>query len=276
MSAARPIVFFTDYGLEDEFVGVCHAVMVDISPQSTVIDLTHGIRPQDVLGGALILSRAVRALPPDAVIIGVVDPGVGTQRRSVAVETRDESRLMVGPDNGLLSLGWAKDGGVNRAFEITSPKVLRQPVSATFHGRDVFAPAAAHLADGLPIQDLGPSVEAGSLVALTMPEPVVREGRIDCQVLSSDRFGNVRLSAGATDLREASMDNVRSIRVGSKGMSVSVHRARTFGEIPEGEPALIVDSVGGLGIVVNRGNAAEALGLAPGELVTLQREEAVA
>lgn len=276
MPAPRPIAFLSDYGLEDEFVGVCHAVMAQISPGSAIIDLTHAVPPQNVLAGALILSRAVRSLPPEAVIVAVVDPGVGTIRRSVAVETRADNRLLVGPDNGLLSLAWVEDKGVNRAIEITSPKVLRRPVSATFHGRDIFAPAAAHLATGLPIEELGPSIEPESLIALSIPEPVVRRGRIDCQVLSSDRFGNVRLSARAPDLELAGMEATPSVELQSKGEVMSALRARTFGDVPEGELALIVDSVGGVGIVVNRGNAAEKLGVSIGDPVTLRVAEAVA
>ncbi len=274
MSPARSIAFLSDYGLEDEFVGVCHAVMAGISPESTIVDLSHLVAPQDVLAGALILSRAVRSLPPEAVIVAVVDPGVGTVRRSVAVETRGYGRLLVGPDNGLLSLAWAEDEGVGRAVEITSPNVLREPVSATFHGRDIFAPAAAHLAAGVPLEELGPSVELDSLVALSIPEPVVRDGRIDCQVLSSDRFGNIRLSARAVDLESAGMEAISSIEVGSKGHAVSAQRARTFGEVGESELAVIVDSVGGVGLVINQGNAAERLGLSVGDVVTLRRGEA--
>ncbi|HEX2267426.1 MAG TPA: SAM-dependent chlorinase/fluorinase, partial [Actinomycetota bacterium] len=146
MSPPRPIAFLSDYGLEDEFVGVCHAVMAQISPESTIVDLSHLVPPQDVFAGALILSRAIRSLPPATVIVAVVDPGVGTVRRSIAVETRTDGRLLVGPDNGLLSIAWAEDEGITRAVEITAPNVLRQPVPATFHGRDIFAPAAAHLA----------------------------------------------------------------------------------------------------------------------------------
>ena len=276
MSPARSIAFLSDYGLEDEFVGVCHAVMAQISPGSTIIDLSHLVPPQDVLAGALMLSRAVRSLPPEAVVVAVVDPGVGTVRRSVAVETRRHGRLLVGPDNGLLSLAWAEDQGISRAVEITATNVLRQPVSATFHGRDIFAPAAAHLAAGLPIDELGSSVDLDSVMTLSVPEPVVREGRIDCQVLSSDRFGNVRLSARHPDLESAGMQDASAIEVRSKGHSLRAQRVRTFGEVAEGELALIVDSVGGLGLVVNKGNAAERLGLSVGDAVTLQRGEAVA
>ncbi|HEX2088438.1 MAG TPA: SAM-dependent chlorinase/fluorinase [Actinomycetota bacterium] len=276
MSPARSIAFLSDYGLEDEFVGVCHAVMAQISPESTIVDLSHLVPPQDVLAGALILSRAIRSLPPATVIVAVVDPGVGTVRRSIAVETRTDGRLLVGPDNGLLSIAWAEDEGITRAVEITAPNVLRQPVSATFHGRDIFAPAAAHLAAGFAIEELGPSVDLDSLTVLSIPEPVVRDGRIDCQVLSSDRFGNIRLSARAADLETAGVKAASSIEVGSKGDAVSARRVRTFGDVREGELALIVDSVGGLGLVVNKGSAAERLGLRRGDTVTLRGAEAVA
>lgn len=276
MSAARPILFLSDYGLADEFVGVCHAVMASIAPDSTVIDLTHSVPPQDIVAGAIAISRAFPFLPQEAVIVAVVDPGVGTLRRSVAVETATSNRVMVGPDNGLLSLGWAEDGGVGRAVEIASPEVLLEPVSATFHGRDIFAPAAAHLASGLAFDELGPAIDPQSLVSLTIPEPVVREERIDCEVLGFDRFGNVHLSARASDLEAARLKDVPAVSLGAREEATSLRRASTFGDVAEGEFALIVDSAGWLAVVLNRGNAAEALGLARGDLVTLRRGEAVA
>src|SRR5438093_113251 len=182
MLKGRPIVFLSDYGLEDEFVGICHAVIARISSGSPVIDLTHAIPPQDVLRGALVLGRSIRYLPTDAVILAVVDPGVGTPRRPVAVETLQGGQLLVGPDNGLLSLGWAEREGVARAVEIADPKVILDPVSATFHGRDIFAPAAAHLASGVSLPELGPDVDPASLVEMHPPAPGVEAGRIDAEV----------------------------------------------------------------------------------------------
>src|SRR5919198_5551754 len=176
MPKGRPIVFLSDYGLEDEFVGICHAVIARVSPESTVIDLSHAVPPQDVLRGALLLGRSIRYLPADAVVLAVVDPGVGTPRRPVAVETTEGGQLLVGPDNGLLSLAWAERSGVARAVEISQPEVILEPVSATFHGRDIFAPAAAHLASGSDLAALGPDVGPASLAVLEVPVPGVEPG----------------------------------------------------------------------------------------------------
>src|SRR4029450_8204561 len=154
----RPIVFMSDYGLADEFVGICHGVVIRIAPQVRVIDLTHAIPRHDVVIGAMALGRSAPFMPKDAVYLGVVDPGVGSARRPVAVACRSGA-LLVGPDNGVLSMAWATLGGPDQAAEITSERVLLDPVSATFHGRDVFAPAAAHLSIGLPLPDLAPPVD---------------------------------------------------------------------------------------------------------------------
>ena len=273
MAGGRSIVFLSDYGLEDEFVGICHAVMARISPDSAVIDLTHSVPPQDVLRGALVLGRSIRYLPTDAVILAVVDPGVGTARRPVAVETSRGGQLLVGPDNGLLSVAWAERGGVARAVVISSPKVVLEPVSATFHGRDVFAPAAAHLAAGLPLSELGLEVDPASLASVQPPGPGVEEGRIDAEVLSVDRFGNVQLSARLRHLEEAGLAGATRLDVVARGGRTSVRRAATFGEVTEGEFGLIVDSGGWVALVLNRGSAAEALGLAPGDSLAIRSQE---
>lgn len=269
MARGKPIVFLSDYGLEDEFVGICHAVMARISPESNVIDLTHAIPPQDVLRGALVLGRSIRYLPTDAVILAVVDPGVGTPRRPVAVETVHGSQLMVGPDNGLLSQAWEERGGVARAFEIADSGVILEPVSATFHGRDIFAPGAAHLAAGLAAEKLGPEIDADSLVVVSVPTPDVEAGRVNAEVVGVDRFGNVSLSARVEHLEAAGLAGVVRLEVVTRAGATPVRRAGTFGDVSEGEFAIIENSSERLAIVVNRGNAAEALGLAFGDPLTL-------
>jgi S-adenosylmethionine hydrolase len=270
MVSGKPIVFLSDYGLEDEFVGICHAVMARISPGSTVIDLTHAIPPQDVLRGALVLGRSIRYLPIDAVILAVVDPGVGTPRRPVAVETSQGGQLMVGPDNGLLSLAWAERGGVARAFEFAEPAVMLEPVSATFHGRDVFAPGAAHLAAGTSMDELGPEVDPSTLEVLRTPAPEVEAGRVDAEVLGVDRFGNVALSAGVEDLEQAGLARAVRLEAVTRAGATPVRRAATFGDVSEGEFGLIEDSSGRMAVVLNRGNAAEALGLGLGDRLTIR------
>ena len=266
----RPIVFLSDYGLDDDFVGICHAVMARISPRSSVIDLSHAIPPHDVLRGALALHRSLPFLPAEAVVLAVVDPGVGTPRLPVAVETDRHARLLVGPDNGVLSLAWLQEEGVRAAVEITSPSVRLEPVSTTFHGRDIFAPAAAHLAAGMSLASLGPPVDPSSLVALALPRAGVDGDEIAAEVLGVDRFGNVQLSARPDDLRSAGMAELRRLDLVAGGRSTTVGRAATFGEVPEGAFGLIVDSGGWLAVVLNRGNAAESLGLAAGDPVSLE------
>jgi S-adenosylmethionine hydrolase len=269
----RSIVFLSDYGLEDEFVGICHAVIARISPASPVIDLTHAVPPQDVLRGALLLARSIPYLPTDAILLGVVDPGVGTPRKPVAVETAHGGQLLVGPDNGLLSLAWAERGGVGRAVEIAEPKVILEPVSATFHGRDLFAPAAAHLAAGVSLTELGPEVDPGSLAVVHIPVAGVEPRRIDAEVLGVDRFGNIQLSAGLDDLERASLAGTSRLKVVVRGGATPVRFASTFGDVAEGEFGLIVDSAGRLAVVLNRGSAAEALDVAPGDSMGIQAPE---
>ena len=269
--AARPIVFLTDYGLEDEFVGICHAVMARIAPASRVIDLTHAIPPQDVLRGALSLLRASRYLPAEAVVLGVVDPGVGTERRPVAVETSERGRLLVVPDNGLGSLVWRADGGIARAVHVESPDVVLAPVSATFHGRDVFAPAAAHLAGGTPLEALGPELDPSSLIELGLPEAAVEPGQVAAEVLGVDRFGNVETSARGEHLVAAGLAGEPRLGVEAHGVEWEAARARVFAEIPEGRMGVVVDSSGWLAVVLNRGSAAEVLRVVPGDPLSLRR-----
>jgi S-adenosylmethionine hydrolase len=268
---ARPIVFLSDYGLEDEFVGICHAVMVRVSPESRIVDLSHAVPPQDVLRGALTLHRAIHFLPIEAVVVAVVDPGVGTPRRPIAVETVQGSRILVGPDNGVLSLAWAEVGGVAKAVEISSSAVILEPVSRTFHGRDIFSPAAAHLARGTALEELGPSLDPRSLAALPLPKASVEPGEIDAEVLAIDRFGNAQVSARPEDLAAGGMGVLPDVELQAGEWSTKVRRVQTFGEVVEGEFGLIVDSTGWLTVVINRGSAAEALGLKVGDPVTIRR-----
>jgi S-adenosylmethionine hydrolase len=265
----RPVAFLSDFGLDDVFVGVCHGVLARGSPSSRVIDLTHAVPPQDVRRGALLLARAVPYVPDDAVYLAVVDPGVGTSRRPLALVT-GSGAAMVGPDNGLLSMAWAVLGGVSRAAEVTSADVILRPTSATFHGRDVFAPAAAHLAAGGALSDLGPGVDTLSLATLPPPSADVLPGSLRCQAIGVDRFGNVELSAGEVDLRSAALDGAEAFDAEIPAGNVIMARARTFGDVGPGDAALVVDSSGWLTIVVNGGSAAEGFALSVGDPVVLR------
>ncbi|HEX9121958.1 MAG TPA: SAM-dependent chlorinase/fluorinase [Actinomycetota bacterium] len=260
----RPIVFLTDYGLADEFVGVCHGVMARIAPGARVIDLSHHVNRQDVLQGAVTLSRAVRFMPEDAVYLGVVDPGVGSARRPVAVEATSGA-LLVGPDNGLLSMAWAALGGAARATLVASDRVLLHPVSKTFHGRDVFAPAAAHLAAGLPLGELGPELDPDTLAVVDLPGPMVTPRAVGARVTGVDGFGNVQLNATPEELESAGLGD--RIIVGDRILP----RVSAFSDVPHGGPAVIVDSQGFVALVVNHGSAASLFGLVPGSTVMLSR-----
>jgi S-adenosylmethionine hydrolase len=259
----RAIVLVTDYGLQDEFVGVCHGVIARIAPDARVIDLTHAIPRQDVFRGAVVLSRATSYMPTDSVYCAVVDPGVGSERRSIAVATASGD-LLVGPDNGVLSLAWDALGGARAAHELTAPEVQLQPVSRTFHGRDVFAPTAAHLASGTPLHAVGPPMDVTSLRSLELPGPMVAPGAIGARVMGVDGFGNVQLNVTGQHLEDSGIGR----RLVVRGHPVPV--VDIFVDLPEHGLGAIVDSQGYVALIVNRGSAAEALGLSEGSSVVLE------
>lgn len=259
---AKPIVFLTDYGLVDEFVGVCHGVIASIVPEAHVIDLAHQIPRQDVQQGAVTLGRAARFMPHDAVFLAVVDPGVGSDRRPVAVEAVSGA-LLVGPDNGLLSMAWEELGGASRAAEIASDEIMLESVSRTFHGRDIFAPAAAHLAAGMSLEQIGPAVEPRTLRFLEAQGPMVTLGAVGGRVAGIDRFGNVQLNVLPADLEAAGLRG--RLTIGSR----TVPRALAFADVAEGELAAIIDSQGFVALVVNHGSAAQTLHLSVGDPVLL-------
>ena len=264
-------MFCTDYGLEDPFVGMCHGVIARVAPEARVIDLSHGVPAQDVLRGAILLSQSAPFMPRDAVYLAIVDPGVGMARRPAVVEAASGATL-VGPDNGLLSLAFDQLGGAVRAFEITSPDVMLAPVSETFHGRDIFAPTAAHIARGLPPDRVGPPLDVEDLARVALPTPSVSAGSIDCEVLNIDRYGNLELDVRWTDLVESGLEGEPALEARTaRGGAHRVDRVRTFGEVPEGGMAVLMDSLGWLAIVRNRGSAASSLGCAIGDRLTLRR-----
>jgi S-adenosyl-L-methionine hydrolase (adenosine-forming) len=259
----RPIVFCTDYGLRDDFVGVCHGVIARIAPDVHVIDLQHAVPRQDVLRGALVLSRAVPYMPQDAVYCAVVDPGVGSDRRAIAVRAVGGA-LLVGPDNGLLSLAWEALGGAEASFQISSPGIVLSPISQTFHGRDVFAPAAAHLATGTPIETIGPALDVASLHALEVPGAMVAPGAIGARVVGVDGFGNVQLNVTREHLADAGIED--AVTIGRAEAPI----VATFTDLPTQALGAIIDSQGFVALVVNQGSAAEMLHLGEGSTVVLE------
>lgn len=262
----RPILFLSDFGLDDEYVGLCHAVMARVAPDARVIDLQHGIPPQDVVTGALTLAQAIPYGPDDAVLLAVVDPGVGTRRRGVALEAG--GGLLVGPDNGVLALAADVLGGVQRGVELEAGRVVPWSVSETFHGRDLFAPAAAHLAAGADLGSLGAGIDPETLSDLIVGDPVVSEGRIATTVIGVDRFGNLRLGARPQVLDDAGLD-AEDLVLLRPGPPVPLPRSRAFGDLDPGAIGLLVDSAGWLAVVRNGGSAADLLGLRRGDAVEL-------
>ncbi|MFH1331617.1 MAG: SAM-dependent chlorinase/fluorinase [Actinomycetota bacterium] len=264
MSPMSPISFLSDYGLGDEFVGVVHGVILRIAPQVRVVDVTHGVRRGDVRGGALALVRAVQYLPP-GVALAVVDPGVGTARRGVAVAT--PWGFFVGPDNGLLAPAVAMTGGAERAVSLEDPRFRLPADGVTFDGRDVFAPAAAVLASGQAGHtDLGPEVPPASLTPLLLPLSEVGEGTVRGQVWWVDGFGNAQTNVAPDDLLAVGLVPGGPMLVEAAGARHEMVWAASYGEGPGG--VVHVDSYGMVAVAVPGGRADESLGLVEGAAVS--------
>ncbi|HWC69389.1 MAG TPA: SAM-dependent chlorinase/fluorinase [Acidimicrobiales bacterium] len=260
------VSFLSDYGNADEFVGVVKGVIRDIARHVTVLDLTHEIAPHDVRAGSLALARAIQYVPA-GVVLAVVDPGVGTDRRAVAVHVAGGEGVLVGPDNGLLAPAVAMAGGADRAVELTRAEYHLGEPSATFAGRDVFGPVAAHLCNGVPLEELGEPLDPAALLPGVVPLPREEDGKLVCEALWVDRFGNVQLNVGPDELASWG-DHVRIEWDGGDQARVA-RRATTYDEITPGAVGLIVDSYGLWSVCLARRSAAAELGLAAGDLVTL-------
>jgi S-adenosyl-L-methionine hydrolase (adenosine-forming) len=260
--------FLTDYGLEDGFVAACHGVAARVAPTARVIDITHLVPPGDVRRGAAVLAQTVAYLPP-AVHVAVVDPGVGTVRRAIAVAAGES--ILVGPDNGLLSWAIAALGGPSQAVQLTNGELWLHPVSATFHGRDIFMPVAAHLATGVALTGAGDEIATADLVELPAPTSRVQDGEAEGEVMSVDRFGNVQLSIPAADagLLGIGIGTPVAVRCGRRQLTVPY--LDTFAAGAPGEIVAFTDSAGLISLAINAGDAAQQLGLPPGAHVRLSQ-----
>jgi S-adenosylmethionine hydrolase len=262
------VTFLTDFGLADDFVGTCHGVIARIAPDARVIDITHGIRPGHVLQGAATLANTLPYMPA-GIHLAVVDPGVGSGRRALAIRDR-EGRLHVGPDNGLLLPAVERFGGVDAVHELANPDYSLQPVSRTFHGRDLFAPAAAHLANGLDLAELGPAVDPDALVRIEIPEPQIGSNRIRATALAVDRFGNVALNVRRDQLRATDLGAGSRIEITCRGEHFFAVAARTFADASRGQLIVYDDSYGSLALAVSNGNAAQLLRAEEGTEILLE------
>lgn len=268
------ISLLTDYGTNDEFVGVMKSVITDMAPHVRITDLTHGVPAFDVRAGSLALARAIQYVPA-GIVIAVVDPGVGSARRAIAVEVAGGRGILLGPDNGLLTSAAAMAGGAERAFELTNTDLHLQAPGATFAGRDVFAPVAAFLCNGGTLEEVGQEIDTASVMPGLVPIPTETThdtygAGLKCEVTWVDAFGNCQLNAGPDDIahlgavvRVVIDDEVRSARVVSH-----------FAEIEGGAIGAVIDSYGMIALAVDRASASSELRLQASDAVTLFAGEA--
>ena len=260
------ISFLSDYGLDDEFVGVVKSVIRSIAPDVAVVDITHGVPPHDIRAGGLTLARSAGYLCP-GVVLAVVDPAVGTERRAVAVEVGDGMSVLLGPDNGLLAPAVSMVGGATRAVELTNTDHHLAAPGPTFAGRDIFAPAAALLCTGVDLTELGDLIDPAGLMPGVLPiSHLDDDGRFNAEVLWVDRYGNAQLNVDPSEI-EPFGDRLQ-LRIGRA--SRTARRVATYREIGTGEVGLVVDSYGLLSIALDQSSAAAELGLAPGAAVHLE------
>jgi S-adenosylmethionine hydrolase len=261
------ISFLSDYGTSDEFVGVVKSVIRSIAPEATVVDITHDVPPYDVKAGSLTLARSVQYLCP-GVVLAVVDPGVGTARRAVAIEVGDGESYLVGPDNGLLAPAVGLVGGATRAVELTNAEYQLPAPGATFAGRDVFGPAAAHLCAGVPLDELGPEVDPIELLPGVVPLPHDEAGTLAAQVLWVDRFGNCQLNVDPDQIAEWG-ERLQVRWAGPRPGTRTGRRVAAFDELRTGEIGLVTDSYGLVAVALARSSAADLLELTTGDEVVL-------
>jgi S-adenosylmethionine hydrolase len=264
------VTLLTDYGRDDDFVGVCHGVIRRIHPGAEIVDITHGIERYAVRQGALVLRNTLPYMPT-GVHVAVVDPQVGTERRAIALRTGD-GRILVGPDNGLLSLAWERCEGVEVAVDVTRSPHRLEPVSATFHGRDIFAPVAARLAAGAELADAGDPLDPETLARVELPEPREEDGAVVAHALVIDHFGNVGLNLGHDRLAGTGITLGGRVAVEAGDERYVAIYAQTFADVSRGELLLYQDAYRTLALAINRGDAAGTLGLGVDAEVRLRPE----
>ena len=262
------VTLLTDYGRDDEFVGVCHGVIRTIHPDAQIVDITHEIGRYSIREGAIVLANALPYMPV-GVHVAVVDPQVGTERRALALRTGD-GRLLVGPDNGLLSLAWERCGGVDLAVDVTRSPHRLEPVSATFHGRDLFAPVAARLAAGAELADAGDPLDAAELERVELPRPGRDGDSLLAHTLLVDRFGNASLNLGHDKLAGSGITLGGSVELEASGERFTATYAQTFADVAPCELLVYEDAYRTLAVAINRGDAAATLGLRPDAEVRLR------
>jgi S-adenosylmethionine hydrolase len=273
----RPFIsFLTDFGA-DGAAAICRGVMLSIAPDAQIVDISHSVRKFAISEGAYLLWTALPWMPV-GVHVAVIDPGVGTDRRPIGIRVV-RGDVLIGPDNGLLTAATDRLGGIEQVRMLANPGWFLPQRSATFHGRDIFAPMAAHLALGGDFAEVGPIVDTGSIVDLRFPKPVIQEGGLDTVAIYVDSFGNIRLGATPEDLARAvdeiAPGTVLRIRFDDAGsgepVAAAAAFARTFGALPPGAALLYTDSSGQLALGHNQASAAASLGVEAGRGVWIER-----
>ncbi|MDG5766935.1 SAM-dependent chlorinase/fluorinase [Balneolales bacterium ANBcel1] len=262
----RIITLTTDFGCQDYYVGAMKAVIMGICPGATLVDISHDLPPQDIMAGAWVLKNAAFLFPPGTVHLAVVDPGVGGERRPVLLKVRDQ--FFVGPENGLFSL--VIEGEEHQVVELTNPEYWRSEVSPTFHGRDIFAPVAAHKANGVPMGSFGNKFT--ELTQYRWAKPISDDEGIQGWIMHIDRYGNLVSNIPEPMLREYEHGHAFKIYVGN---TILKRVSKTFSEVPDGEPLALVGSSGMLEIAINKGNAEQMLGIEKGAPVSLVVQKGV-
>lgn len=257
-----PIVcFISDFGLDDTWVGVCHATVISTCSAARVVDIAHGIAPYDLRAGAITAAAATFQLP-DAIHLVVVDPGVGGSRRALCLQSVSGT-VMLGPDNGVLLPAALRRGAIGRAFELDPEGAL-----PTFHARDVFARAAGRLACGAEPTQLGAEIDVASLVPGPFEMCARTDGDVHGEVLGPDRFGSLRFNVPTERLAELGLSG-RTLKVDIGHNTLRVPQGVTFSDVAEGEPVMVADSSGWLTLAINQGSAADRFGVTPGARVRL-------
>ena len=263
------VSFLSDFGLQDDFVGTCHGVIKRIAPQTQIIDITHGIPGQQILQGALVLASTLPYMPV-GVHLAVIDPGVGSSRRALALQD-EEGRFFVGPDNGLL-IPAADQAGIAAAHELANPQYALGTISRTFHGRDLFAPAAAHLSLGVAIGELGPPLDPDALVRLDLPQPELGPDKIGATVLYVDSFGNIALNVTREHVAEVGIVPGTQVELELGGERFYAVAARTFADARAGDIMLYEDSYRNMSVAISGGNAAEMLHARAGQSLRINAD----
>lgn len=262
------VALLTDYGLDDEFVGVMKSVIADIAPHARITDIGHNVRAYDVRGASLMLARAIQYVPR-GVVVAVVDPGVATKRKMIALEVAGGEGVLVGPDNGLLVPAAAMVGGVERAVVLSNTELHLPAPGATFAGRDVFAPVAAHLCNGMSLHELGELVDPDTLMPGLVGLPQIGDSEIIAEVTWVDVYGNCQLNLGPDDV-VGLMAGSNRLTIVVDGTDRSVGVVSAFDDIPEGALGLVIDSYGMLAVAKRQDSAAQDLGVASGDQVVVR------